>query len=122
MKNSRCKFINKKEKTAEIPMQNSAQRAMYGKRMGIFGILSNLVLFAVKLIAGIFASSISVAADALNNMSRRRFLSATLVGFHLSGRPSDKEHPYGHARMEYITGLILSISVILSDWGLLENL
>lgn len=53
MKNSRCKFINKKEKTAEIPMQNSAQRAMYGKRMGIFGILSNLVLFAVKLIAGI---------------------------------------------------------------------
>lgn len=100
-------------------MQNSAQRAMYGKRMGIFGILSNLVLFVVKLIAGIFASSISVAADALNNLSDAGSSLLTLVGFHLSGRPSDKEHPYGHARMEYITGLILSISVIFIGLGLI---
>ncbi len=83
-------------------------RVSYGVTAGLFGIIFNLLLFVAKLIAGILSLSIAVIADAVNNLSDFMTSIVTIVGFKLSGQPADKEHPYGHARFEYITGLIVA--------------
>ena len=79
----------------------------------IIGIVSNLLLSVLKLFVGIISKSISITADAVNNLTDAASSVITLIGFRLSGKPADKEHPYGHRRMEYVTGLIVSMVITI---------
>lgn len=88
-------------------------REQYGKLAGWVGMATNLLLFAVKLFAGLFFHSIAVMADAFNNLTDSASALITLLGFHLSAKPADAEHPYGHARIEYITGMVVSFLVMM---------
>ncbi len=88
-------------------------RERYGKFAGFVGIITNLLLFLGKIIAGILFSSVSIIADAVNNLSDSASSVVTLIGFKLSGKPADAEHPYGHARMEYISGMIVSFLILM---------
>ena len=92
---------------------NTAVRAAYGKLAGIVGILGNLVLFGAKLIIGMLSGSVSITADAVNNLSDASSSVVTLVGFRLASRPADEEHPYGHARIEYFSGLIVAAIILI---------
>ena len=86
-------------------------RLSYGTVAGIFGIISNVILFCGKLLIGIIGNSIAIIADAINNLSDAGTSVVTIVGFKLASKPADSEHPYGHARYEYITGLIIGIVI-----------
>lgn len=88
-------------------------RQAYGKLAGMVGIATNLVLFAFKAAVGLLFHSIAVLADAFNNLSDSASSIVTLVGFKLSGKPADEKHPYGHARMEYLSGLIVSFIILI---------
>lgn len=91
--------------------QNTASpavRGAYGKLAGVVGIVCNLLLFVGKLLAGLLAGSVAIMADAVNNLSDAASSVVTLLGFKLAERPADEEHPYGHARMEYLSGLIVA--------------
>ena len=80
---------------------------------GLIGILSNILLFAVKFGVGWLAGSIAVMADAFNNLSDTASSVITIVGVRLANRPADKEHPHGHGRIEYISALIVAFMVML---------
>ncbi len=93
-------------------------RESYGKLAGVVGIISNLILFVMKIVTGLLSGSIAITADAVNNLSDAGSSIVTLVGFHLAGMPADKEHPYGHGRYEYIAGLIVAFIIILIGFQL----
>ncbi len=88
------------------------ERLRIGRLSGRIGILANLLLFAVKLIAGLLSHSVSVTADAMNNLSDASSSVVTLLGFRLANKPADVEHPYGHARFEYLSGLFISFLIL----------
>ncbi|HBG55228.1 MAG TPA: cation-efflux pump, partial [Ruminococcaceae bacterium] len=92
---------------------SAGARERYGKFSGVVGIVTNLLLFAAKIAAGIFSRSIAITADAVNNLSDSAASVVTLAGFRMSAKPADREHPYGHARIEYISGLIVSIVIFV---------
>lgn len=96
-------------------------RVAHGKLASVFGIISNLVLFVIKLFAGILSTSISIIADSINNLSDMGSSLITLVGFKLASAPADEEHPYGHQRIEYITGLVVSIIILFVGGSLLKT-
>ena len=100
-------FIKDYHKTEELNV-----RTQYGTLAGVVGIICNALLFAVKAAVGIAMHSISVTADAFNNLSDAASSVIGLVGVKLAGKPADKEHPFGHGRMEYITALVVSFLVI----------
>ena len=102
-------------------MDRPEVRERYGKFSGIVGIVSNLLLFVMKAVTGFVTGSISIVADAVNNLSDSASSVITLVGFKLSGKPADQEHPYGHARIEYISGLIVSFLILLLGVQLLQE-
>ena len=83
-------------------------RSAYGILAGIVGILCNLLLFAGKLVVGTLSGSVSITADAVNNLSDASSSVVTLVGFRIAEKPADEGHPYGHARVEYISGLVVA--------------
>lgn len=89
-------------------------RAAYGKLAGASGLVANILLFAAKVIAGLLTSSLSIIADAFNNLSDAGSSIVTLVGFRLSSAPPDKEHPFGHGRMEYLSTLLVAVLIILA--------
>lgn len=101
--------------------KNPDVRAGYGNLSGIVGIFLNLCLFTAKLVAGILSASISVIADAFNNLSDAGSSVVTFLGFKLANRPADKEHPFGHGRYEYITGLGISVFILLVGIELLKS-
>lgn len=88
-------------------------RGAYGKLAGIVGIVCNLLLCAGKMTVGILSGSVAVTADAVNNLSDASSSVVTLVGFKLAERPADDEHPYGHARIEYLTGLAVAALILV---------
>ena len=96
-------------------------RGAYGKLSGAVGIAINLILCISKFLAGVMTGSITVTADAVNNLSDAGSSIITLFGFKLSEKPADKEHPYGHGRIEYISALTVSIFVILMGVELLKS-
>lgn len=98
-----------------------AVRAAYGRLAGIVGIVLNLLLAVGKLLAGAFTGSISVTADAFNSLSDAGSSIVTLLGFHLAGKKPDAEHPFGHGRMEYLSGLLVSALVLLVGFELLRS-
>ncbi len=88
-------------------------RAAYGMLAGATGIVCNILLFVCKLLAGMLSGSVAVTADAVNNLSDAAGSVVTLLGFRLAERPADEEHPYGHARIEYIAGLAVAALILL---------
>lgn len=88
-------------------------RKKYGFLSGITGIVLNILLFTGKLLAGIFSGSISVIADSLNNLSDAGSSIVNMVGFKIALTPPDKEHPFGHGRAEYVSGLAISFIIML---------
>ena len=98
-----------KDKNVEKP----EIRAKYGMLSSITGIVVNILLSAVKLIIGIFANSISIISDALNNVTDAGSSIVTMIGFKVSQKKIDKDHPWGHGRMEYITAFIVDILIVL---------
>lgn len=97
------------------------QRGVYGKLCGVVGILLNIVLFAIKFFAGIISNSIAITADAFNNLSDAGSSVVTLVGFKLSEQKPDAKHPYGHGRIEYISGLIVSAVILLMAYEMITD-
>lgn len=100
---------------------NPQVRFAYGKMCGIVGIISNFLLCGIKIIFGLIVSSIAIIADGINNMADAGSSLITLIGFKLAGLPSDKDHPFGHQRYEYITGLIVSVIIFFIGALLLKS-
>lgn len=96
-------------------------RERYGKFAGIVGILSNVVLCAAKILVGVIAGSIAIIADGINNLADASSSIITLAGFKLASMPEDKEHPYGHARIEYISGMIVSVLIVVVGIELIKS-
>jgi len=96
-------------------------RESYGVLCGIMGIVLNALLFAGKLAAGLFSGSIAVMADAFNNLADAGSSVVTMLGFKLAGRKPDPEHPFGHGRMEYISGLLVALMILLMAFELIKS-
>lgn len=88
-------------------------RTRYGVTAGVFGICSNAVICALKLAVGFLSGSVTVIADAVNNLSDAGSSAVTVAGFKLASRPADREHPYGHARYEYIGALVVAVIILI---------
>lgn len=97
------------------------QRQNYGMICGIVGIFLNLCLFAGKFLAGTFSHSIAITADALNNLSDAGSSAVTLAGFAMAGMKPDIEHPFGHGRIEYVSGLIVSAAILIMAAELIRD-
>lgn len=87
-------------------------RLRCGMVAGIIGIGVNVLLFFIKLLAGLLTRSVAMVADAINNLSDAASSVVTLVGFHMAGQQADADHPFGHGRMEYVSGLIVSMAIL----------
>lgn len=98
-----------------------AVRTAYGNLASWVGIFCNLLLCAGKFLAGTLSGSISIAADAVNNLSDASSSVVSLIGFKLGARPADDEHPYGHARFEYLAGLAVAVMVLVIGVELLKS-
>ncbi len=96
-------------------------RNLCGSRAGIFGIVCNLFLCALKIGVGILSASISIVADGLNNLADMGSSVITMIGFKIAGRPADKDHPYGHGRMEYMSAFIVAMLILLVGIELLKE-
>ena len=96
-------------------------RRAYGVLCGAVGIAINLLLFVLKLLAGTLAGSVAITADAFNNLSDAGASIVTLLGFRLAGQKPDTEHPFGHGRIEYISGLLVSLVILLMGFELLRD-
>ena len=96
-------------------------RRHYGILTGTVGIILNLFLFATKFSAGLITGAISVTADAFNNLSDAGSSIITLLGFKLSGQKPDNEHPFGHGRIEYISGLFVSVIILIVAFELVKS-
>ncbi|EJP6472166.1 cation transporter [Clostridium botulinum] len=94
-------------------VNNTKVRDAYGYLASIVGILCNIILFITKLSIGLISNSIAVIADAFNNLSDAASSIITFLGFKLASKPADKEHPFGHGRIEYLSGFIVSFMVLL---------
>ena len=96
-------------------------RTAYGTLSGIVGIACNALLFTIKLIAGLLSGGISIISDAFNNLSDMASSIITMVGFKLASKPADKEHPFGHGRMEYMSGFVVAAIIIVVGVELLKS-
>lgn len=96
-------------------------RQAYGMLCGIVGILLNLILFAGKFLAGTISGSIAITADAFNNLSDAGSSVVTLIGFKLAGSKPDPEHPFGHGRIEYVSGLVVAAAILLMAVELIRD-
>ena len=102
-------------------IENEDVRSKYGYLGGVVGIIANFILFAVKFSVGLLTSSIAIMADAFNNLSDMASSIITIVGFKLASMPPDKEHPFGHGRLEYISALIVAFMVMLVGFQFVKS-
>ncbi len=109
-------FIKNKE-----DVKNPKVRQQYGMLCGVVGILLNILLFAGKFLAGTISKSISITADAFNNLSDAGSSVITLIGFRMSGAEPDVDHPFGHGRIEYISGLMVSGAILIMAFELIKS-
>jgi len=109
-------FVKDKDNVKDERVRNR-----YGVLGGAVGIVLNILLFVFKLVAGIITSSVGIAADALNNLSDVGSSVITLIGFRMAGRPADNDHPFGHGRGEYISGLFVSFFILLMGVELVKT-
>lgn len=99
----------------------SKLREAYGMLCGIVGVCFNIFLFVGKFLAGTFSNSIAITADAFNNLSDAGSSVVTLLGFKLAGAKPDTEHPFGHGRIEYISGLVVAAAILLMGYELIRD-
>ena len=112
-----CKlFIKNKDDTA-----SPLVRRAYGTLVSIVGILLNLLLAGGKLTAGILTGSLSIQADAINNLSDAGSQIISLVTFRMAAKPADRDHPFGHARIEYVASMAVSFLILLIGWELFSS-
>ncbi len=114
-------FLKKKKDISDTKDTEEKSRESQGVRSGLIGIFCNILLFVIKLIAGILGGHLSVMVDAFNNLTDMASSVVTLIGFKLSGKPADEKHPYGHGRMEYIAGQIVSFVIMIVGVTLLKS-
>jgi cation diffusion facilitator family transporter len=100
---------------------NREVRQRYGYLSGFTGIISNIILFFLKISIGLYLNSIAVMADAFNNLSDVGSSVVTIFGFMMSGKPADKEHPFGHGRFEYIAAMVVSFMVMLVGFEFVQS-
>ena len=100
---------------------NHAVRQSYGVLCGFVGIFFNLLLFTGKFVAGTVSHSIAITADAFNNLSDAGSSIITLIGFKMAGQKPDSDHPFGHGRIEYISGLLVSVIILIMAFELLKS-
>ena len=110
------RFVKDYEKTEDVNV-----RASYGILASIVGICCNLLLFVVKIFLGILVHSISVMADAFNNLSDAASSIIGFVGVKMAQKPADRDHPFGHGRIEYISAFIVAFLVIQVGFSLFKN-
>ena len=101
--------------------EDPAVRQRYGLLSGIVGILLNLCLSAGKFLAGVLTGSIAVTADAFNNRSDAGSSVVTLAGFHMAAKKADDDHPFGHGRIEYLSGLVVAVAILLVGLELVKS-
>ena len=101
--------------------EDPAVRSAVGKLSGVVGIVCNILLCVGKLIVGAISGSVSVTADAMNNLADSASSLVTLVGFKLAEKPADEDHPYGHARFEYISGLAVAALILVIGVELVKS-
>lgn len=109
-------FIKNREDT-----EDPSVRTACGRLAGIVGIICNVILFAGKLIVGTLSGSVSISADAVNNLSDASSSVVTLIGFKLASKPADDEHPYGHSRIEYFSGLAVAVLILVIGVELVKS-
>ena len=109
-------FIKDKDDT-----QSPATRHAYGMLCSTLGIFLNILLFALKLFAGLLSGSIAITADAINNLSDAGSSIITLIGFQLAAQKPDSDHPFGHGRMEYLSGLFVAIIILFMGVELIQS-
>lgn len=102
-------------------VKNPLVREGYGKFAGIVGIICNVFLCTGKILSGLLFSSLSILADGINNLSDATSSIVTLICFKMSGRPADSKHPYGHARMEYVSGLVVAFIILILGFDLVKS-
>ena len=102
-------------------LQRPEVRYAYGKTAGAIGIVTNLLLFAAKIIVGILSGSITIVADAINNLSDAGSSIITLLGFKISAKPADRNHPFGYARIEYVASMIVSFLILFVSVSLFSE-
>lgn len=100
-------------------VKNQKVREAHGKLASFVGVFSNLILFGIKLVAGLLSKSVAIIADSINNLSDMGSSVVTLIGFKMANAPADQDHPYGHERLEYIAGLIVAIIIMFVGGSLL---
>lgn len=109
-------FIRDKENINDTKVRQS-----YGRLSGFVGICCNVLLFALKLIAGLATGAVSIMADAFNNLSDAASSVVTLIGFYMAGKPADLGHPYGHGRIEYLSGLFIAAAILMTGVELMKS-
>lgn len=101
--------------------ENPSVRQAYGMLCGAVGILLNILLFAGKFSAGFFSHSIAITADAFNNLSDAASSAITLIGFKMAGQKPDPAHPFGHGRIEYLSGALVSLAILVMSVELIKS-
>jgi len=109
-------FVKRREHDTDFTM-----RERYGSFAGIVGIVVNFILAGIKFFIGVITGSISIRADAINNLSDSVTSVISIAAFKISSKPADKKHPFGHARIEYIVSMLLSFFLLLVGVDLLKS-
>ena len=104
-----------------LDARSAKMRAKVGLLSSITGVICNILLFVAKLVIGTIAGSVSITADAMNNLSDATSSIVTLLGFKLAERPADEDHPYGHARYEYLSGLAVAAMIVIIGFELAKS-
>ena len=107
-------------KNSENVKDNTVRKA-FGTMGGIVGIICNLILCIIKITVGLISGSISILADGFNNLSDMGSSLVTIIGFKLAGKPADRDHPFGHGRMEYMSAFIVSVLILIVGVDLMES-
>ncbi|RGT58098.1 cation diffusion facilitator family transporter [Solobacterium moorei] len=113
-------LINKYIKNAD-DIQNETVRFAYGKLTSIIGIAANLLLFIVKLIIGFMTRSVSIMSDGFNNLSDVMTCLVTVLGYRIASKPADKEHPFGHGRVEYVVSFVIAVVIFTVSFELIKQ-
>lgn len=109
-------FVKNRTDTKSVTVRNN-----YGNLGSGVGIFANILLSVVKITVGLLSGSLSITADGFNNLSDLGSSLITLLGFKLAGKPADRDHPFGHGRMEYISAFVVAFSILLVGFELLKN-
>lgn len=113
-------LIKKYIKNAD-DIQNETVRFAYGKLTSIIGIIANLLLFIVKLTIGFMTGSVSIMSDGFNNLSDVMTCFVTVLGYRIASKPADREHPFGHGRVEYVVSFVIAVVIFTVSFELIKQ-